>query len=82
MVHNAAKSLPAASAALVSSAIIFGDPMNGTAVAGVPAAKTKIICHSGDNICKGGDFILAAHLSYGDDAGAAAAFAAAGTKMA
>lgn len=33
-----------------------------------------MICHSKDNICKGGDAILVSHLTYGADAGAAAMF--------
>lgn len=49
---------------------------NGQAVQGVTAAKTKVICHQGDNICQGGDLVLQAHLTYGNDAGTAAQFAA------
>ncbi|ESZ98831.1 cutinase precursor [Sclerotinia borealis F-4128] len=75
LVHNAAKMLPAATMAQVSSVVIFGDPDNGAAVAGASAANTKVICHTGDNICAHGDLILAPHLTYGMDAGAAAAFA-------
>ncbi|THV47036.1 hypothetical protein BGAL_0340g00060 [Botrytis galanthina] len=75
LVHNAAKMLPAATMAKVSSAIIFGDPNNGSPVAGASAANTKVICHTGDNICAHGDLILAPHLTYGADAGTAAAFA-------
>lgn len=43
--------------------VIFGDPDNGKAVGNVPAAKTKVICHTGDNICQGGDLILTPHLT-------------------
>ncbi|KAF7948062.1 uncharacterized protein EAE97_003473 [Botrytis byssoidea] len=74
LVHNAAKLLPADTTAKISSAVIFGDPDNGDAVQGVPADKTDIICHAGDNICQGGSLILMAHLTYGMDTTAAAAF--------
>ncbi|TEY87520.1 hypothetical protein BOTCAL_0001g00460 [Botryotinia calthae] len=74
LVHNAAKLLPAETTAKISSAVIFGDPDNGDPVQGVSADKTDIICHAGDNICQGGSLILMAHLTYGMDATAAAAF--------
>ncbi|TGO30073.1 hypothetical protein BPAE_0008g00650 [Botrytis paeoniae] len=74
LVHNAAKLLPADTTAKISSAVIFGDPDNGDAVQGVSADKTDIICHAGDNICQGGSLILMAHLTYGMDTTAAAAF--------
>ncbi|KAF7923154.1 uncharacterized protein EAE98_007859 [Botrytis deweyae] len=74
LVHNAAKLLPADTTAKISSAVIFGDPDNGDAVQGVSADKTDIICHVGDNICQGGSLILMAHLTYGMDTTAAAAF--------
>ncbi|TGO07629.1 hypothetical protein BTUL_0258g00070 [Botrytis tulipae] len=74
LVHNAAKLLPADTVAKISSAVIFGDPDNGDAVQGVSADRTDIICHAGDNICQGGSLILMAHLTYGMDTTAAAAF--------
>jgi hypothetical protein len=43
--------------------VIFGDPNNGTAVAGISAAKTLVICHTGDNICQHGDQVLQPHLT-------------------
>lgn len=73
LVHNAAKLL-GSTMSQVNSAVIFGDPDNGQPVAGLSAAQTKIICHAGDNICQGGDLILAPHLTYGQDAGTAASF--------
>ncbi|RDW85920.1 cutinase-1 [Coleophoma crateriformis] len=76
LVHNAAKMMPAAMVAKVNSVVIFGDPDNGKPVTGVSAAKTKVICHQGDNICAGGDTILTPHLTYSNDAGTAAAFVA------
>ncbi|KAL2064125.1 hypothetical protein VTL71DRAFT_4619 [Oculimacula yallundae] len=76
LVHNAAAMLPPAMAAKVSSAVIFGDPMNGKPVAGVSAAQTMVVCHTGDLICAGTSTILMPHLTYSRDAGAAGAFAA------
>lgn len=49
----------------------------GTPVAGIPAAKTKIICHADDNICQHGDLILLSHLTYGENAQEAATFVSA-----
>lgn len=43
--------------------VIFGDPNNGTAVAGISAAKTLVICHTGDNICQHYDQVLEPHLT-------------------
>ncbi|KAF2463523.1 cutinase precursor, partial [Lindgomyces ingoldianus] len=74
LVHNAATMLSADDAKFVSSAVIFGDPDNGKPVGNVPAAKTKVICHTGDNICQGGDLVLQPHLTYSQNAGEAAAF--------
>ncbi|PSS00568.1 cutinase [Coniella lustricola] len=76
LVHNAAAMLPANAVSKVAGAVIFGDPDNGAAVAGVPAAKTKVICHAGDNICQHGDLILTPHLTYSADAATAASFVA------
>ncbi|KAN0095405.1 carbohydrate esterase family 5 protein [Hyaloscypha variabilis] len=76
LVHNAAKMLNGTTAAGVSSVVIFGDPNNGTAVAGIPAAKTLVICHTGDNICQHGDQVLEPHLTYSQNATEAANFVA------
>jgi cutinase len=76
LVHNAASQLPAATMAQVSSVVIFGDPDDGEAVAGASAAKTLVVCHTGDNICQHGDLILVPHLTYSDAANTAAAFVA------
>lgn len=48
---------------VVQTVVIFGDPDNGKAVGSVSAAKTKVICHTGDNICAGGSMILQPHLT-------------------
>ncbi|KAI9329016.1 cutinase [Zopfochytrium polystomum] len=75
LVHNAANMLPASVMAQVNSAVIFGDPNNGTAVTNLAPAKTKVICHPDDNICQQGIVILPAHLTYGNlNAAEAAAF--------
>ncbi|KAJ0168211.1 Cutinase [Colletotrichum tanaceti] len=76
LVHNAAGMLSAGTVAKVAGVVIFGDPLNGQAVQGIDASKTKVICHNGDNICEGGSQIRRAHLTYRDDAADAAQFAA------
>lgn len=47
---------------------------DGQAVANVDSSETLIICHTGDDICLGGDLILLPHLTYGEDAMTAASF--------
>ncbi|KAH0429729.1 cutinase [Colletotrichum camelliae] len=76
LVHNGAAMMPAEMTAKVAGVVIFGDPLNGQAVQGVDASRTKVICHNGDNICEGGNQIRRAHLTYGNDADEAASFAA------
>ncbi|KAJ7228209.1 cutinase-domain-containing protein [Mycena pura] len=76
LVHNSAKLLSSAVTQRINAAVIFGDPDNGQAVTGIAAGDTKVICHTGDNICAHGDLILPPHLTYGQDAGSAAAFIA------
>ncbi|KAJ7639270.1 cutinase [Roridomyces roridus] len=76
LVHNSAKQLSASVLSRINAAVIFGDPDNGTAVAGISADNTKVICHTGDNICQHGDAILPPHLTYGENAGDAASFIA------
>jgi len=77
IVHNAAALLPAEVGSWISSIVIFGDPDDGQAIPNVAASKVDTYCNSGDNICVNGDLILPAHLTYGLDATAAAAFVAA-----
>jgi len=76
LVHNAAKMLSAALTAEINSVVIFGDPDNGQAVGSIPSSKVLIICHTGDDICLGGDLILEPHLTYSENAGQAATFVA------
>jgi len=74
LVHNAIALLPAATAAAISSVVIFGDPDDGKALPNVAASKVDTFCHLGDDICIDGDLILLPHLTYADDALAAVAF--------
>ncbi|KAF4470964.1 cutinase precursor [Fusarium albosuccineum] len=74
LVHNAAKSLPAATTAKVSAVLNFGDPFQKQAVQGVPSDRVKIICHTGDGVCAGTFAITPEHLTYNRDADAAAEF--------
>ncbi|KAK6437236.1 hypothetical protein LTR95_006566 [Oleoguttula sp. CCFEE 5521] len=49
----------------VSSAVLYGDPMQRQSVGSLPASKVKQFCASGDGVCENGTFsISAAHLSY------------------
>lgn len=57
-------------------------PDFGEAVTGADSSKTKVICHSDDNICQHGDLILLAHLTYSENAQEAATFAATAAGMA
>lgn len=43
-----------------------------TAVANIDASKVLVICHEGDDICQFGDIILLPHLTYAENATAAA----------
>lgn len=79
--HKAAASLPSSVMAKVSSVVLFGDPDFGSAVQGANQTNTMSICHEGDDICAGGDLILAAHLTYSANAGQAAAFVSTRSKL-
>ncbi|KPM36325.1 hypothetical protein AK830_g10251 [Neonectria ditissima] len=74
LVHNAAKSLSADVTGKIAASVTFGDPYQKQAVQGVSADRTKVFCHSGDSVCLGTGIITAAHLTYSQDAEAAAAF--------
>ncbi|CAK5263097.1 unnamed protein product [Mycena citricolor] len=76
LVHNSARLLSPAVQARISAAVIFGDPDNGSAVSGVSALRTHVVCHAGDDICLHGDLVLEPHLTYGADTPSAAAFIA------
>ncbi|KAI3391065.1 hypothetical protein diail_8070 [Diaporthe ilicicola] len=88
VVHNAMQKVAAMSnttsangtknvdvASRVSSVVLFGDPRNGTAVAGVDQARVLSLCNAQDDICaKGGDIITLDHLTYNRNAPQAAMF--------
>lgn len=85
VVHNAMEKVAAMSnttasnnidvVSRVSSVVLFGDPRNGTAVAGVDQGRVLSLCNAQDNICaKGGDRITLDHLTYNRDAPQAAMF--------
>ncbi|KAK1985803.1 cutinase [Colletotrichum cereale] len=60
--------------ARISSVVLFGDPLGGAAVPGIDETRLLVICHTGDNICEGGDLVLSPHLDYSGDAPTAALF--------
>lgn len=74
IVHNAVALLPANVASWISKVVIFGDPDDGKALPNVAANKVDTYCHAGDDICLNGDLILVPHLTYAENAAAAAAF--------
>ncbi|EGU80086.1 hypothetical protein FOPG_01419 [Fusarium oxysporum f. sp. conglutinans race 2 54008] len=74
LVHNAAKSLPADTTSKIAAVVNFGDPFQRQAIQGVPADRVKIICHAGDGVCAGTAAITPDHLTYSQDANAAAQF--------
>jgi cutinase len=70
--------IPAALEPRVAAVLLFGNPIRaiGKSVTGVYQSRTMDFCAAGDPICESGDGDVGAHLSYRDDADAAAAFAA------
>ncbi|KAM0199819.1 hypothetical protein ACHAPI_002914 [Fusarium lateritium] len=76
LVHNSAKSIPAAALQKVAAVVNFGDPFQRQAIQGIDADRVKIICHTGDGVCAGTAAITPDHLTYSQDATAAAQFVA------
>ncbi|KAK6213745.1 cutinase [Colletotrichum tabaci] len=72
VVRSIAKSLPARTMAKINLVLTFGDYRNLAAIPGADG-RTEIICHENDAVCSGG-FITVDHLTYGEDASAAAQF--------
>ncbi|GJJ13867.1 hypothetical protein Clacol_008124 [Clathrus columnatus] len=72
--HLAAGEISSTVADRVNAVVVFGDPDDGQPFPGVLQGRSITFCAQGDDICQGGQIINAAHLSYGDDAGAAASF--------
>ncbi|KAJ4387622.1 hypothetical protein N0V93_008219 [Gnomoniopsis smithogilvyi] len=70
--HLTAADLPAATMQQVSAVVTFGDPDSTTPVANIDASKVLVICHDGDDICQFGTLVLPQHLTYAENATAAA----------
>jgi cutinase len=70
--------IPASLEPRVAAVLLFGNPirMLGRSVTGTYASRTLDLCASGDPVCQFGGSNILAHLSYGQNAGQAAAFAA------
>jgi len=47
---------------------------DGQALLNVASSKVDTYCHAGDDICLNGDLVLVPHLTYAENAAAAAAF--------
>ncbi|KAL9623499.1 MAG: hypothetical protein Q9160_002179 [Pyrenula sp. 1 TL-2023] len=74
VVHLGAALLFQSVANRVAAVVLFGDPDNGQPFARIPANKVDTFCAAGDLICAGQPVVLPPHLSYGANAGQAAAF--------
>lgn len=70
--------IPAALEPRVAAVLLFGNPIRaiGKSVTGVYQSRTIDFCAAGDPICESGGGDVGAHLSYRNNADAAAAFAA------
>ncbi|WP_439379284.1 cutinase family protein [Amycolatopsis lexingtonensis] len=70
--------IPADLAPRIAAILLFGNPIRaiGRQVTGTYQSRTKDYCADGDPICQAGGFNFLAHLSYGNNAADAAAFAA------
>ncbi|KAL8359035.1 hypothetical protein RB601_008113 [Gaeumannomyces tritici] len=73
--HLAAQAMSPDVPAKISSAVVFGDPLDGKPIQGVPKEKTLSICRDGDPIYRSaGTLVLIPHLQYDQGAGKAAQF--------
>ncbi|WP_290060852.1 cutinase family protein [Amycolatopsis solani] len=70
--------IPAELAPRIAAILLFGNPIRalGRQVTGTYQSRTKDYCADGDPVCQAGGFNFLAHLSYGNNAADAAAFAA------
>jgi len=64
-VRGALMAMDKNTSAKVAAAVTFGDPLQSQPFANIDAAKTKINCAPGDQVCNEKFQISAAHLSYG-----------------
>ncbi|KAL0069481.1 hypothetical protein AAF712_003516 [Marasmius tenuissimus] len=62
LVHNSAKMLTSAVTSRVNAVVTFGDPFQNEPVGNIPSSNVRVVCHTGDNICEGGNLVLAPHL--------------------
>ena len=65
LVHLAARQISSSVQNRVAAVVVFGDPDNGSGFPGVLNGRSITFCNVGDDICAGGDLILAPHLEYG-----------------
>lgn len=80
LTHRAIENLPANVKDAIDGVVTFGDTQNqqdGGQIPNFPGEKVRIFCNAGDLVCDGTLTITPAHLTYGLDADAAAAFLAA-----
>jgi cutinase len=71
------QSLSATLRAQIKGVVLFGFTRNlqdGGKIPNYPSSQTKVYCAAGDLVCSGTLIITAAHLTYGSNAAAAAAF--------
>ncbi len=71
------KALPAQITGKIKGVVLFGFTRNeqdGGRIPNYPTSQTLVFCATGDLVCDGTLIITSAHLSYGVDAPAAAAF--------